>query len=352
MLTTNQHNAVISNLNTFKDYLGGDIETINGINTLKFNNLNGKGCIRHLGFENGLASIIINASLTKHLTFYLNNLTVNTLNFIFCLKGSCSHTFKNSTTIKKLDVLQTALSKNNTYAKGMIIIEPNVKTTINIITINEAIYFKSNSNAEHLQKTKLLNLLDSLNSKKHPFYHGNYSLKIGEHVRALLNTNTDCALTELIRFKGISYFILANQIELIYNESIKTVNKSTLTSRELKRIASINNVIKVNPEEPYTIGMLCSITRLSPAKLQEGFKILNNRTVADYIRHIRLAKAENLIKTTDLNISEIVYSIGFTSRSYFCKIFKTEYGCSPKQYKKKVNYARVLNLKHIKKDHI
>ncbi|MDX1318460.1 MAG: AraC family transcriptional regulator, partial [Xanthomarina gelatinilytica] len=40
-----------------------------------------------------------------------------------------------------------------------------------------------------------------------------------------------------------------------------------------------------------------------------------------------------LIKNTDMNISEVVYTIGLTSRSYFSKIFKEKYNCSPKDYK-------------------
>ena len=59
---------------------------------------------------------------------------------------------------------------------------------------------------------------------------------------------------------------------------------------------------------------------------------MHNRTVTDYIRNVRVEVAEELIKNTDLNISEIVYSIGLTSRSYFSKIFKEKYNCSPKYY--------------------
>jgi AraC family transcriptional regulator, transcriptional activator for feuABC-ybbA operon len=71
---------------------------------------------------------------------------------------------------------------------------------------------------------------------------------------------------------------------------------------------------------------------MSPCKLQEGFKMLHDRTVSDFIRNVRLEKAEELISHSDLNISEIVYSIGFTSRSYFAKIFKEKFHCSPKTY--------------------
>jgi AraC-like DNA-binding protein len=50
---------------------------------------------------------------------------------------------------------------------------------------------------------------------------------------------------------------------------------------------------------------------------------------------VRVEKGEELIKTSDMNISQIVYSVGFSSRSYFSKIFRQKYNCSPKEYKEK-----------------
>ena len=73
---------------------------------------------------------------------------------------------------------------------------------------------------------------------------------------------------------------------------------------------------------------------LSQAKLQDGFKFLYTRTVTEYIRHVRLEAAREMMTNTDLNISQIVYSIGFTRRSYFSKIFKEKFGITPNQFKK------------------
>ena len=53
----------------------------------------------------------------------------------------------------------------------------------------------------------------------------------------------------------------------------------------------------------------------------------------EYIRYTRLEAARDLIRTTDLNISQIVYTIGFSSRSYFSKIFKNKYGITPSEFK-------------------
>ncbi|MDD2983930.1 MAG: AraC family transcriptional regulator [Crocinitomicaceae bacterium] len=107
-----------------------------------------------------------------------------------------------------------------------------------------------------------------------------------------------------------------------------------LTSSDYKRVKYLVEIIDKNPGFEYSVEYLCRESTLSPFKLQEGFKRMFRSTAMDYVRDIRLEKALFLIKTTDLSISEIVYSIGLTSRSYFSKIFKLKYKCSPRIFRK------------------
>jgi AraC-like DNA-binding protein len=122
-------------------------------------------------------------------------------------------------------------------------------------------------------------------------------------------------------------------------DDLNKLNNATgsLTKKELETVKEFSEFIVNYPENNFTLKFLSRKSGLSANKLQEGFKILHNRTVRDFIINERMKKSEELIRTTDLNISEIVYSIGFTSRSYFSKIFKQKYNCSPKFYKDSQN---------------
>jgi AraC-like DNA-binding protein len=105
---------------------------------------------------------------------------------------------------------------------------------------------------------------------------------------------------------------------------------------ELKIVRKLSAIILKNPEKEYSLEELSLQSGLTQSKLQDGFKFLYNRTVTEYIRHVRLESARYLIRTTDLNISQIVYTIGFSSRSYFSKIFREKYDITPNQFKKKL----------------
>jgi AraC-like DNA-binding protein len=99
-------------------------------------------------------------------------------------------------------------------------------------------------------------------------------------------------------------------------------------------IQELTDYIDNYPDLDHKVDNLTRKVGLSAAKVQEGFKFQHGLTICEYIRYVRLTKSEELISNTDLNISEIVYSVGFSSRSYFSKIFRERYECSPSDYKK------------------
>lgn len=55
----------------------------------------------------------------------------------------------------------------------------------------------------------------------------------------------------------------------------------------------------------------------------------------DFLRHIRMQRAEDLISRSQMNISEVAYAVGFTDPKYFTKCFKKETGMTPTEYRDK-----------------
>ncbi len=73
---------------------------------------------------------------------------------------------------------------------------------------------------------------------------------------------------------------------------------------------------------------------LSQAQLYRKLKALTGKTPAIFIRGIRLQRGMDLLKTTNLNISEVAYQIGFNDPNYFTRIFSKEMGILPSAVRK------------------
>lgn len=65
------------------------------------------------------------------------------------------------------------------------------------------------------------------------------------------------------------------------------------------------------------------------AKLLE----LTGQTPVEYIRSIKLDKAAVLLEKSDMNVSQIAYSVGFSTPNYFAKSFKAKFNVLPSEYK-------------------
>ncbi|PUA26996.1 MAG: AraC family transcriptional regulator [Cellvibrio sp. 79] len=80
-------------------------------------------------------------------------------------------------------------------------------------------------------------------------------------------------------------------------------------------------------------GMATSIG-ISRTKINDILKSELGFTFTGYLNKLRLTEAARLLAQEDeANIAEIAYSVGYKNVSYFNKLFKEEYSCTPKTYK-------------------
>ena len=82
-------------------------------------------------------------------------------------------------------------------------------------------------------------------------------------------------------------------------------------------------------EKDFNIEDFCSEVAMSRTQLHRKLKALTGKSASIYIRSVKLSKAKRMIEEQKGNISEIAYSIGFSSPAYFTKCFKEEFGYPP-----------------------
>ncbi|MCB9284179.1 MAG: response regulator [Lewinellaceae bacterium] len=84
-------------------------------------------------------------------------------------------------------------------------------------------------------------------------------------------------------------------------------------------------------EEDYGIPELCRELAVSRMQLHRKLTALTGKSASHYLRSIRLHKAKKLLATTDLNISEVGYEVGFRNPAHFSTAFSQEFGYPPSE---------------------
>ncbi|WP_282075851.1 helix-turn-helix transcriptional regulator [Maribacter aquivivus] len=318
--------VVHNQLSHFNNVLGGSISSFQGDRILQYDNDKGSGRIQTVSLGSGISYTEYDLDLNNDFNFDLKLDENRSLYFIYCLEGSFR--FSKGKETSKVEALQTVVI-GGSHETINIKLREATKSNLSIIKVTQdGESLSKNVNNNELYEQLFASFLNEDGSA----HIGTFNLKIKEQLLQIRSI-TQVGLVRKLLIEGIVNFTLALEI-LHCKQDIENSGQVTtmLTKKELLRIEEAVNAIKRKPEFPYTVTDLSKEYGLSPTKLQEGFKVMEGTTVTNFIRNERLILAEELIQTSDMNISEIVYSIGFTSRSYFSKIFRNKFKCTPKAY--------------------
>jgi AraC-like DNA-binding protein len=85
-----------------------------------------------------------------------------------------------------------------------------------------------------------------------------------------------------------------------------------------------------NPD--FGVEELANMLNISRSSLNRKMRDILNTTANNYIRDKKIEKAEELLRTSTMQVNEICYKVGFTTPSYFIKCFRKKYGMSPNEY--------------------
>jgi transcriptional regulator GlxA family with amidase domain len=98
-----------------------------------------------------------------------------------------------------------------------------------------------------------------------------------------------------------------------------------------RRLRRVLERIEAGP--PQSVSELARGVRLSPAHLQRLFKQETGVHISDLLVENRLCNAARLLSTTEMEIKEIAYLVGYQHHSSFVRAFQRRFHQSPKEYR-------------------
>lgn len=87
--------------------------------------------------------------------------------------------------------------------------------------------------------------------------------------------------------------------------------------------------------EKITLAMLAQEFHLSEKYISWYFQEHFYISFMQYVAHLRMTKAKDLLLTTEQSITEIAFSCGYPSVNFFIRSFKKVHGMTPLQYRKR-----------------
>ncbi len=82
-----------------------------------------------------------------------------------------------------------------------------------------------------------------------------------------------------------------------------------------------------------TVETMAQALGISRVHLYKKLVSITGSTPSEFIRQIRVRRGEQLLRESQMTVSEVAYAVGFNVPRYFAKYFKEMYGVNPSEYR-------------------
>jgi AraC family transcriptional regulator of arabinose operon len=128
----------------------------------------------------------------------------------------------------------------------------------------------------------------------------------------------------------------AKALELIYlmlESAIRIERESDKSLRSRSFLEILSKIIQ-HPEQDFSLAQFAKEMNMHPTYISNRFKELYGRSPIQVQREMKMFKAKTLLKTSDLSVTQIANSLGFSGIPNFTRLFKSYVGISPSQFRK------------------
>ena len=100
-----------------------------------------------------------------------------------------------------------------------------------------------------------------------------------------------------------------------------------------RRIEIAFQFMRSNYEKDVTLQDISRQVNMTEVSFSRFIKKRTGLTFIESLNNIRLGHASRLLIDTSMNIAEVSFKCGFNNLSYFNRVFKKKYGCTPKEFR-------------------
>ena len=144
---------------------------------------------------------------------------------------------------------------------------------------------------------------------------------------------------EYLRARVHNILLQRKQLEQSYRQRLMRL-ESTKNDEDLPGdtfLAKLLNIMeKQLDNNTLTVDELVDEMGMGRTVFFNKLKNMTGLSPVEFIREMRIKRAARLLADPKYNITEVTYMVGMNDSRYFAKCFKTTYGVTPSEYRKKL----------------
>ncbi|MEP7365073.1 MAG: AraC family transcriptional regulator [Acidobacteriota bacterium] len=124
-----------------------------------------------------------------------------------------------------------------------------------------------------------------------------------------------------------------------YAGNVTTNGAVVRKNRNLERLQPLFDYVDQHYVENISVEDAASLLRMSKSHFMRFFRAVTGQAFISHLNRFRIARAQQLMATTDFSIATISQEVGFCDQSYFGVVFRRFVGMTPRGYRDRLRAA-------------
>ncbi|MDZ8118593.1 helix-turn-helix domain-containing protein [Pontiella sp. NLcol2] len=133
---------------------------------------------------------------------------------------------------------------------------------------------------------------------------------------------------------GKEVALRAKLLEMMVYLSRAYTSSDTTEAHALLRVGNVIGALENDYSRDWKLDELLNIAHMSRSNLMRVFRKATGQTPIEYLVRLRIQKAMEMLRNTDLTITEIALEVGFNDSNYFTRQFRRILGESPRDFRR------------------
>jgi AraC-like DNA-binding protein len=149
------------------------------------------------------------------------------------------------------------------------------------------------------------------------------------HAESMLHAMARESRTQSIGYEASLFGYLLGLMIFLSREYSKI---ETHNGRALLRVGELIGLLERHYARHWRLADLAAAARMSESSLLSTFKEATGQSPIDYLIHLRIQRAAEMLRHGTESISEVAFSVGFEDSNYFSRQFRKAMQASPREY--------------------
>ena len=148
----------------------------------------------------------------------------------------------------------------------------------------------------------------------------------------LMDSAWNDIVNEPASFENSARFYITQSLHVLVENIQEELKGSVVSQKQIlssSKIKKLLEFINQNYMNEICLEQLCALVNISESSCLRLFKDFTGKTPLQYVKLYRLEKADELLKSTELTVTEAALNCGFNDISYFIKSYRELYGKTP-----------------------